>query len=167
MKKILILLLFISVTANAQYSFYGGVDVRNTFYGGTVNDRGADFQIGIEKEINIPTYLQPKVGVYYESFDRLGFENAGVRMDLMTQTFLKRFRGSFGLELSAIFRRNLGLRTTSSDTFQSYGYNTELHVKITNGWSLGFQFNYRQRSEWGQNFFVGSGFLNLRRNVNL
>lgn len=167
-RTIIILTLFISGLLNSQndsinrgvtHSITFGLDVANTLWGGTVNSRAMNFQLGYLLKDN-PTNVE--VGLGYERFEKLNFE-------FTTMTFAKVFEPLKNIELVGGFehgvihrwRGYLYAENNTGEYFYTYGGNAEIRYKVTRTVWLFVQFNILKRSDIGGKW-AGNNTLNLK-----
>jgi len=173
MKNILLLLLVFSYNLFAQdstevkkipkikHSFTIGVDIANTFSGGTVNGRALDFQgkYTLESLGN-----QIEFGLFYERFPKLNFEAYGM---IINKLFKKKdFEFALGLEQMQIHRWN-GLLFAVPESHRrvyAYGANLEIRYNFNNRWAVVVQNNLRRRLDIGTKW-LGSNWINLRYTI--
>ena len=174
MKKILIIAIIISFTTSVfsqddddlkqpkvTHSVTFGLDVANTLWGGTVNSRAMDFQIGYLIKDN---YTNIEVGVMYERFPKLNFEMSTMVIQKVLEP-LKNTELIVGGEHGVIHRWD-GYLNKVSDTDEyhyTYGANAEVRYKLTRTVWIGIQFNFINRTDIKK--WLGNNTLNLKINL--
>ena len=146
MKKIHFLIIFTLLTIGPlkgqQISFQ--FDVKNAFYGSTVNKPSFNYIIKVTDLYNYSQNLE--LGIFFEQFKEINYLSYGVTSNYRILNFDK-FHFLTAVELSMI-TRNYPEKANLS--YYSYGFNQEFRYIINN---IGLQLSINSKRRTDQNYW--------------
>jgi len=150
MKQIVIsILILTSCFIKAQdHAISIGLDPAVSIYGGHINVKGLDFITKYTYRSNDHGWSNDEVGLFYERFEKINYENYGVFFNKIVFPKIKNTEFTFGIEASVIHRE---------DYFWSYGFNSEFRYDLNDNFRIGIQGNLKRRTDIG--IFRYSNFL--------